>query len=227
MVSAPVLIPELLIEVSVGEKTSLESRYSNGDTAFGDSHLFLIEAGYVASQGFRSVLEDFVEAVGDASPRGAAVGRLAPTPELGVSKGIIGRTWVRNWRLVLVPEGSETPRTTQDWSLHELYVTRLLDLAGHRFVLEFSLSLGSFRIFVSTTERWIRLGLGSAYIVFLRWALVGWSRVKNSQADVLANLGFALETNSQMSIPMLVLQWPATMEEPPSEEVSAVEEGEA
>ena len=29
-----------------------------------------------------------------------------------------------------------------------------------------------------------------------------------------------------MSIPLLVLQWPATMEEPPSEEVSAVEEGE-
>ena len=29
-----------------------------------------------------------------------------------------------------------------------------------------------------------------------------------------------------MSIPLLVLQWPATQEEPPSEEVSAVEEGE-
>ncbi|KAF2544975.1 hypothetical protein F2Q70_00023144 [Brassica cretica] len=140
------------------------------------------------------------------------------------------RCFQRHNRANLGPElalGSETPRTTQDWSLHELYVTRLLDLAGHRFVLEFSLSLGSFRIFVSTTERWIRLGLGSAYIVFLRWALVGWSRVQNSQADVLANLRFALETNSQMSIPMLVLQWPATMEEPPSEEVSAVEEGEA
>ena len=29
-----------------------------------------------------------------------------------------------------------------------------------------------------------------------------------------------------MSIPLYVLQWPATMEEPPSEEVSSVEEGE-
>ena len=28
-----------------------------------------------------------------------------------------------------------------------------------------------------------------------------------------------------MSIPLLVLQWPATLEEPPSEEVSTVEEG--
>ncbi|XP_013607985.1 PREDICTED: uncharacterized protein LOC106314700 [Brassica oleracea var. oleracea] len=36
----------------------------------------------------------------------------------------------------------------------------------------------------------------------------------------------AIETNSQISIPLLVLQWPATMEEPPSEEVSAVKEGE-
>ena len=46
------------------EQTSLESRDSSGDTAFGDSHLFLIEAGYLAFQEFRSVLEDFVEAVG-------------------------------------------------------------------------------------------------------------------------------------------------------------------
>ena len=51
-------------------------------------------------------------------------------------------------------------------------------------------------------------------------------REQNSQADALANLGSALETNIQMSIPLLVLQWPATLEEPPSEEVSAVEEGE-
>ncbi|XP_013617477.1 PREDICTED: uncharacterized protein LOC106323991 [Brassica oleracea var. oleracea] len=51
-------------------------------------------------------------------------------------------------------------------------------------------------------------------------------REQNSQADALANLGSALKTNSQMSIPMLVLQWPATLEELPSEEVSAVEEGE-
>ena len=41
-------------------------------------------------------------------------------------------------------------------------------------------------------------------------------REQNSQADVLANLGSALETNSQMSIPLLVLQWPATLEELPS-----------
>ena len=50
-------------------------------------------------------------------------------------------------------------------------------------------------------------------------------REQNSQADTLANLGSALETSSQMNIPLLVLQWPATLEEPPSEEVSAVEEG--
>ena len=49
---------------------------------------------------------------------------------------------------------------------------------------------------------------------------------QNSQADALANLGSALERNSQMSIPLLVLQWPATLEELPSEEVSAVEEDE-
>ncbi|KAF3553403.1 hypothetical protein F2Q69_00014136 [Brassica cretica] len=29
-----------------------------------------------------------------------------------------------------------------------------------------------------------------------------------------------------MNIPLLVLQWPANLEEPPSEEVSTVEEGE-
>ena len=50
-------------------------------------------------------------------------------------------------------------------------------------------------------------------------------REQNLQADALANLGSALETNSQMSIPLLVLQWPDTLEELPSEEVSAVEEG--
>ena len=49
---------------------------------------------------------------------------------------------------------------------------------------------------------------------------------QNSQAVAKGNLGSALETNSQMSIPLLVLQWPASLEEPPSEEVSAVEEGE-
>ncbi|KAF3539852.1 hypothetical protein F2Q69_00023176 [Brassica cretica] len=40
----------------------------------------------------------------------------------------------------------------------------------------------------------------------------------NSQADALANLGSSLKTNNQMSIPLLVLLWPDTMEEPPSEE---------
>ena len=51
-------------------------------------------------------------------------------------------------------------------------------------------------------------------------------RDQNLQADALANLGSTLETNSQMSIPLLVLQWPGTLEEPPSDKVSAVEEGE-
>ncbi|KAF2549382.1 hypothetical protein F2Q70_00022315 [Brassica cretica] len=35
-----------------------------------------------------------------------------------------------------------------------------------------------------------------------------------------------METTSQMSIPLLVLQWPATLEESQHEEVSAIEEGE-
>ena len=50
-------------------------------------------------------------------------------------------------------------------------------------------------------------------------------REQNSQADALANLGSALETNSQMIIPLLVLPWPTILEESPSEEVSPVEEG--
>ncbi|XP_013624546.1 PREDICTED: uncharacterized protein LOC106330655 [Brassica oleracea var. oleracea] len=49
-------------------------------------------------------------------------------------------------------------------------------------------------------------------------------REQNSQADALANLGSALETNSQMIIPLLVLPWPTILEESPSEEVSPVEE---
>ncbi|XP_056864055.1 uncharacterized protein LOC130511195 [Raphanus sativus] len=48
----------------------------------------------------------------------------------------------------------------------------------------------------------------------------------NSQADALANLGSALETTSHMSIPLLVLQWPATEKEVEPEEVSVVDEGE-
>ena len=51
-------------------------------------------------------------------------------------------------------------------------------------------------------------------------------REQNSQADAMANLGSALETNSQMSIPLLVLQWPATLEEPQSKDISAIEEDE-
>ncbi|KAF2561153.1 hypothetical protein F2Q70_00017636 [Brassica cretica] len=41
--------PESLAEVPVGEQASLEGRDSSGDAAFGNSHLLLIEAGYVAS----------------------------------------------------------------------------------------------------------------------------------------------------------------------------------
>ena len=52
-------------------------------------------------------------------------------------------------------------------------------------------------------------------------------REQYSQADALANLGSALETHTQMSIPLLVLQWPATLVEPSNEEVSAIEEEEA
>ncbi|KAF2611660.1 hypothetical protein F2Q70_00011812 [Brassica cretica] len=52
------------------------------------------------------------------------------------------------------------------------------------------------------------------------------TREQNSQADALANLGSALEMNSRMSIPLLVLQCPATLEEPQSEEISAIEEDE-
>ena len=40
---------QLLVEVSIGEQASLESRDSIGDTAFRNSHLLMIEAGYVAS----------------------------------------------------------------------------------------------------------------------------------------------------------------------------------
>ncbi|XP_013594512.1 PREDICTED: uncharacterized protein LOC106302583 [Brassica oleracea var. oleracea] len=51
-------------------------------------------------------------------------------------------------------------------------------------------------------------------------------REQNSQADALANLGFALETQTQMSIPLLVLQCPATLVEPQNEEISTIEEEE-
>ncbi|XP_056850784.1 uncharacterized protein LOC130500096 [Raphanus sativus] len=51
-------------------------------------------------------------------------------------------------------------------------------------------------------------------------------REHNSQADTPANLGSALETTSHMSIPLLVLQWPATEKETEPEEVSVVDEGE-
>ncbi|XP_056848896.1 uncharacterized protein LOC130499027 [Raphanus sativus] len=51
-------------------------------------------------------------------------------------------------------------------------------------------------------------------------------REHNSQADALANLGSALETTSHMSIPLLVLQWPATEKKTKPEEISVVDEGE-
>ncbi|KAF2575701.1 hypothetical protein F2Q70_00002733 [Brassica cretica] len=57
------ILGKLLIEVPVGEQASLESRDGSGDAASGNGHLLLIEAGYVASQGFLPMLEDFVEAI--------------------------------------------------------------------------------------------------------------------------------------------------------------------
>ena len=51
-------------------------------------------------------------------------------------------------------------------------------------------------------------------------------RDQNSQADALANLGSALQTQTQMSITLLVHQWPATLVEPPNEEISTIEEEE-
>ena len=51
-------------------------------------------------------------------------------------------------------------------------------------------------------------------------------REQNSQADALANLGSALETQTQISIPLLVLQWPAILVEPQNEEISAIKEEE-
>ncbi|KAF2577225.1 hypothetical protein F2Q68_00004468 [Brassica cretica] len=104
---------KLLIEVPVGEQASLEGRDSSGDTAFGDSHLFWIEAGYVASQGFRSVPEDFVEAVGGLLQVHAA-GELLHEFIAGNRKGSYGPggrrgrpdQWCRRTPLlVLVSEG--------------------------------------------------------------------------------------------------------------------------
>ena len=42
------------------EQASLEGRDRGGDVTFGNGHLLLIEAGYLASQGFGPVLEDFI-----------------------------------------------------------------------------------------------------------------------------------------------------------------------
>lgn len=47
-------------------------------------------------------------------------------------------------------------------------------------------------------------------------------REHNSQAHALANLGSALETNSQVNIPLVVLQWPATEKEAEPEEISGI-----
>ncbi|KAF2570417.1 hypothetical protein F2Q70_00002727 [Brassica cretica] len=57
------ILGKLLIEVPVGEQASLDGRDGSGDAAFGNGHLLLIEAGYVASQGYLPMLEDFVEAI--------------------------------------------------------------------------------------------------------------------------------------------------------------------
>ncbi|XP_056848927.1 uncharacterized protein LOC130499051 [Raphanus sativus] len=51
-------------------------------------------------------------------------------------------------------------------------------------------------------------------------------REHNSQAEALVNLGSTLETTSHMSIPLRLLQWPATEKETEPEEVSVVDEGE-
>ncbi|XP_013624604.1 PREDICTED: uncharacterized protein LOC106330724 [Brassica oleracea var. oleracea] len=83
---------------------------------------------------------------------------------------------------------------------------------------EYQAKDGSMIKYVEVTQRLIKK-FKSCKLTQIPWE-------QNSQADALANLGSSLETSSQMSIPLLVLQWPATLEEPPSEEVSAVEEGE-
>ncbi|KAF2579389.1 hypothetical protein F2Q68_00004567 [Brassica cretica] len=54
---------QLLIDVPVGEQTSLEGGDGSGDAAFGNGYLLLIEAGYIASQGFHPMLEDFIETI--------------------------------------------------------------------------------------------------------------------------------------------------------------------
>ena len=51
------------------------------------------------------------------------------------------------------------------------------------------------------------------------------SREQNSQADALANLGSTLKTKNQMSIPLLVLQWPVTEKELEPDEIYAINEG--
>ncbi|KAF3512730.1 hypothetical protein F2Q69_00006457 [Brassica cretica] len=51
------------LRTSSGQDTSLEGRDGCGDASLGNGHLLLIEAGYVALQGFHPVLEDFVEAI--------------------------------------------------------------------------------------------------------------------------------------------------------------------
>ncbi|XP_013629885.1 PREDICTED: uncharacterized protein LOC106335812 [Brassica oleracea var. oleracea] len=51
-------------------------------------------------------------------------------------------------------------------------------------------------------------------------------REQSSEADALANPGSTVETNSHMSIPLLVLQCPATLEESQPEGIYAIEEDE-
>ncbi|KAF3574342.1 hypothetical protein F2Q69_00059531 [Brassica cretica] len=59
----------LLIEVPVGEQTSLEGRDGSGDAAFGNGHLLLIEAGCVPAAG-----ELFYELVAENSEVGYGPG---------------------------------------------------------------------------------------------------------------------------------------------------------
>ena len=61
---------------------------------------------------------------------------------------------------------------------------------------------------------------------FKRCKLTQIHREQNSQADALTNLVSALEMHTHMSIPLLVLQWPATLVEPSNEAVSTIKEEE-
>lgn len=57
------VLGKLFIHILVGEYTSLVGRDCSGDVAIMDGYLLLVEAGYVCTQGFRSMLKDFVEII--------------------------------------------------------------------------------------------------------------------------------------------------------------------